>query len=367
MVHQTYFAPTQIGRITSMLGISRRTFGAACFGVICSAAAFIYGRVAFRTQGNLRSPPNFEFEVLLRTAFYNVVCFAAAMCLLWAMFRAAQERNSGPRRGELELWPALPAAQFYVAATVLMAAIVPCVLVFSPALFNAGAQEDGPIEWASAILSTLASLSCAALAWRRFRTSAADRATTLLIALCALVFLLIAGEEVSWFQRLLDIKTPGTFDRNLQGEMNLHNFLTNPIETAYYFMGGFAFMVAAPMWRMLGLPSGRLAPLLPGPQLIAIGAMMTAFNYDMWNEMSTRFAFWGSIIVLAALALRAHRAKDRYFAWVVLILTAAAQLLFINFGYRSVPLWSVTEYKEMLIPAGFLLYSRYLWQSEARQ
>jgi hypothetical protein len=48
------------------------------------------------------------------------------------------------------------------------------------------------------------------------------------------------NEEISWFQRILNIENPQLFNANLQGEMNLHNFSTNYVENAFYF-GTFTF------------------------------------------------------------------------------------------------------------------------------
>lgn len=50
--------------------------------------------------------------------------------------------------------------------------------------------------------------------------------------LLALLFFYGAGEEISWGQRLFGFGTPEVFDEyNLQGETNLHNFLTGPVTT----------------------------------------------------------------------------------------------------------------------------------------
>ena len=43
-------------------------------------------------------------------------------------------------------------------------------------------------------------------------------------AFVGLGFLLLAGEEISWAQRIFDIETPSTLERiNAQKELNLHN------------------------------------------------------------------------------------------------------------------------------------------------
>jgi tetratricopeptide (TPR) repeat protein len=50
--------------------------------------------------------------------------------------------------------------------------------------------------------------------------------------LLALACLYTVGEEISWGQRLVGFESPAFFDEyNTQGETNLHNFLTGPVDT----------------------------------------------------------------------------------------------------------------------------------------
>lgn len=94
-----------------------------------------------------------------------------------------------------------------------------------PRLYILATYEDLVGEWAQFFLFTLTMLLAArqAYAATRFR---------LFFSLLALACFYVAGEEISWGQRLFDIQTPDFFDQhNLQGETNLHNFFTGPIST----------------------------------------------------------------------------------------------------------------------------------------
>jgi hypothetical protein len=68
---------------------------------------------------------------------------------------------------------------------------------------------------------------------------------------CLLVLILIvmAGEELSWGQRIFGWSTPDFFiENNAQHETNLHNLYTQVFQNVLYF-GGWLLLVALPFWR----------------------------------------------------------------------------------------------------------------------
>lgn len=78
-------------------------------------------------------------------------------------------------------------------------------------------QEDGIVEYATAILY----LVCTVLFVQAGRQAGFNRLWNW--GLAALVFF-VAGEEVSWGQRIIGLQTPeGLHAVNVQGEFNLHN------------------------------------------------------------------------------------------------------------------------------------------------
>lgn len=84
--------------------------------------------------------------------------------------------------------------------------------------------EDGAYEWATFLVYTLATPIAAVLAWRWLRQG--RRLTGGAYVLLALGFAFIAGEEISWGQRIFDFAGPEVIvERNLQSEANLHNLL----------------------------------------------------------------------------------------------------------------------------------------------
>src|SRR5688500_9926839 len=99
----------------------------------------------------------------------------------------------------------------------VLAPVAAVVHVAAPSLLERVAQEDGPIEY----LQALAMLGGAILFFAVARRRRGRDAWALLFGVG---LLLVAGEEISWGQRLFGISTPeGLESRNVQGEFNLHN------------------------------------------------------------------------------------------------------------------------------------------------
>lgn len=114
------------------------------------------------------------------------------------------------------------------AAWILFFVIAGAYLIMAryfPRLYILATYEDLIGEWAQFFLFTLTMLLAArqAVVTSKFR---------LFFSLLTFACLYVAGEEISWGQRLFDIPTPDFFDQhNLQGETNLHNFFTGPLGT----------------------------------------------------------------------------------------------------------------------------------------
>lgn len=89
------------------------------------------------------------------------------------------------------------------------------------------AQEDGVIEWATVAAflgAALLHLGHARRSWRR--TPAPPWLERVARAALGLFCVFVAGEEISWGQRLFAFKPPDAFlERNYQQELNVHNVL----------------------------------------------------------------------------------------------------------------------------------------------
>jgi hypothetical protein len=104
---------------------------------------------------------------------------------------------------------------------VTLAALLAIAAVFRPA-FDRLLQEDYPVEWsqfAFCLFICVVSLMAVRPAFRD-----GHRLLAALLLLSGIGFFFLAGEEISWAQRVFGIATPADFAGNDQDEMNLHNF-----------------------------------------------------------------------------------------------------------------------------------------------
>ncbi len=152
------------------------------------------------------------------------------------------------------------------------------LLYFDPGRAKALTREDGPIEW-----STVACYAAAS----GFMIGAALRARhrSLFLWGYALLFFLVAGEEISWGQRLLGFETPRELKEiNVQREFTIHNvkgLFNNVRMIGLLVIGVIAFGIPlvhkiSPLFRAL---SGRIAmPVFPwwAGAIVAAGALFMA-------------------------------------------------------------------------------------------
>ena len=106
-------------------------------------------------------------------------------------------------------------------------------------------SEDGPLEWLQFFEYTLASLFAFRIYLGRKKKKEINSLFWLLIALLSL---LIAGEEISWGERLTGLGIASISELNVQGETNFHNlpffhnYLLDPVfEIGCIFLGWFGW------------------------------------------------------------------------------------------------------------------------------
>jgi hypothetical protein len=84
------------------------------------------------------------------------------------------------------------------------------------------AREDGAIENLQALVLVAGCLVSGAVSWELFRQN--QKQWAFFYALISLGLLFLAGEEISWGQRMFGVATPDWFRRyNKQRETNVHN------------------------------------------------------------------------------------------------------------------------------------------------
>ena len=106
-------------------------------------------------------------------------------------------------------------------------------------------SEDGPLEW----LQFLQYIGSSILAFLIFvKRKKKKEINSLIWLLIAFLSLIIAGEEISWGERLTGIGITSISDMNVQGETNFHNlpffhnYLLDPVfEIGCIFLGWFGW------------------------------------------------------------------------------------------------------------------------------
>lgn len=142
-------------------------------------------------------------------------------------------------------------------------------------------EEDGLAENLQVVFLLVAASGAGVVV--RHRRRRGERLLATLYAGLAVALVFVAGEEVSWGQRLFGIETPPALAAiNIQGETNLHNtFLLTPLFSLAQLVLGTLITVAALIpW------SGLLSPrhdalrqaLVPGPSLAPYFAMSAAWR-----------------------------------------------------------------------------------------
>lgn len=169
--------------------------------------------------------------------------------------------------------------------------------------------EDGPIEWATAVLLALAGLIAILAAAR-----AGSGRERVLLGGAALAFLLVCGEELAWGQHILGHPLwEGWAAINRQQETTLHNLdgMQGKAELLYLLpaLAGLAAIRLAGLRRWLGAAavSADLAPGLLLVSLYSVAAIANAVLLrDRNSELHSFFAPMSEMIelIIAWLALR---------------------------------------------------------------
>lgn len=257
----------------------------------------------------------------------------------------------------------------------IVTGIVVNVLVFAYALWLAVAAragldrllvEDGWVEWLQFLAFTTLAVLLAFVAVDRWTKRTGAGLDALLIAGAAAVVALAALEEISWFQRVLNVETPEFFrERNRQGETNLHNLalgessINKRVLVKLIFLVGITHNLVLPLLA-LRFPRVRafveswgmyLPPLTAAvPYLVLVAISQLMIGHNRVGELSEAF---GAVHYLstafAAYALGVGRGGEPVFSnpadrWRASVMFAVGILLLVFFawllaaGYAGRPL-----------------------------
>jgi len=245
----------------------------------------------------------------------------------------------------------------------VLASVSLLLFFYSPNVFSYLSLEDRFTEWASVLLLFCNVIFILLALLKIVRLKKSYALLKGFMGLLLLGFFVIAMEEVSWFQRLLQIETPKAFRGNWQNEINLHNFSTLWAENIYYF-GSFVFLVLCPFTALFAqkyISKFNLSILVPGVFVSIIGSIAFAFNYTMWNSILVQISFFGSLIILLVLVTLCEEIWKRNWIVVMGLLMISIQVTFLLNGERLIRSWELTEYKEFFIPLAFFFYCGDVW------
>lgn len=278
-------------------------------------------------------------------------------------------------RRSVRSWPLvdsrISSGRSLAAATIgLGCAITAAVrVVVDPASLTVLTEEDGVVEWVSAVMAfgAAAMFGLAMVAGRGLAVAGHPplrrRGLVILAALCGFCFL--AGmEEVSWFQRVLDLESPEVVQGRNQPEFNLHNEATDLSENIYYGVGFVVLVLIPGLLGDRGFPSGLadLESVVPSPAVMFGAIASTAVVYEMWEVVPIQVMFFAGLVTVAMYARR-QTGPESILAQVTVVALVVVAVFFLGFGHRMTRSWDDTEVRELLLPFGFLLYG---WEVFAR-
>ena len=241
---------------------------------------------------------------------------------------------------------------------------IPCFLLslfyYSPKIFSKLSREDRLIEYSSALFLLA---GCIYLLYGlRYAKKISGSTQLLRLMICGLagLYFLIAMEEISWLQRILEIDTPELFSNNIQNETNLHNFATEAVENIYY-LGTCVFLVVIPFLYLHTHQVNQWAPtkiFIADPGLIVIATIPFAYNYTMWNISLIQLCLFICLGILARFAFSASDNNLKRMSLFTLALLVVTQGLFLAHGDKLKRSWELTEYKEFFISLCLFVYAK---------
>jgi len=168
-------------------------------------------------------------------------------------------------------------------------------------LYQLLTTEDGIIEWFQFFALVVAVIATALVALELRRTGRLGWAA--FYALGALAVFFVAGEEISWGQRIFGWMTPQKFwEMNVQGETNLHNLRPRYFNIAMLGVAG--YLTIAPLVVAWARRSSRSLPdtSLIVPPLVVATSFAVTFTYNLYRVL-LHGAIGGSFAEVGELAL----------------------------------------------------------------
>lgn len=249
------------------------------------------------------------------------------------------------------------------------------MLWLAPAMAARLGAEDGVVENMTALLLFIAAVIMAVRGVRLSRGDEGDSQTWILLFFAAFLFFILAGEEISWGQRIFSLET-GEFMQqyNWQNEVNFHNLQTDASNIAFHY-GAFIILVIAPLFRSRILQLIKNVHRLSVSRYFIAPAWLAIPSFVFLGMLDSRFVYtiekpWAAGLYLLALASGVVILLHRFLASVRLKNTTEAGLLVLSLLLILIGLFVsyvyavdeqatniISEYKEFIIALGICIYS----------
>lgn len=192
-------------------------------------------------------------------------------------------------------------------------------------------QEDGWAEWAT-FTAFAAAFVFGVRAFRQTDRTLLARVSALLLGLFCLF---VAGEEISWGQRIVGFRPPVFFlEQNYQQETNLHNLLKNVLDTRFMVMAiALSYGVIAPfLAHVTRYPRELSSNLAYLPWYTAVAWLEFSYPYGLVGEFAELVL---GLLFLADLTERAQSSEEPAF---VSLRCAGAQVVALASALLIIPL-----------------------------
>ncbi|MBW7955363.1 hypothetical protein H3C66_01380 [Patescibacteria group bacterium] len=165
--------------------------------------------------------------------------------------------------------------------------------------------EDGLIEWVTSLLFFGSAALSLGVGLRFLTQSKVISGAFLFLAVCCFF---VAGEEISWGQRVFSLQSPEYFlEENVQKEITLHNLepFQNAMTTGYILVGllgvigPFVLVRLVPKrWKVFAPPAFISAYFLPMLIYGSVKLWRGPFEYKTWEEFIELIAAAGIFLYL---------------------------------------------------------------------
>jgi hypothetical protein len=211
-------------------------------------------------------------------------------------------------------------------------------------------KDDGLIEWMQFLCFAAMSLWFGLVAVERWREAGGLRLEVLVLGgMCGLLAL-VALEEVSWFQRVLNVATPEFFQKhNRQAETNLHNLTINGFNVNRNILVKLIFII--------GITHNVVLPVL------ALKRPRLRERIEAWGgylpPLSAALLYLGFVVLSQVLVDHDRRGEMGELFGAVHYLTTAFAAYGLGLGYGRAPLFAAQP-EARRMAALFVLFLGYL-------